>query len=82
MSLLYFHRFLIACAIVFCAGFSFYELQAFQSGGGALALAVSAGFALAAITLAIYLRSLIKFLGLEGSARRPRSRSRSPNGHS
>jgi hypothetical protein len=70
MSLLPFHRVLIASAIVFCAGFSALELRAYTRGGGTLELVLGLGFAVAAGALIVYLWHLRRFLGLP-KGRRP-----------
>lgn len=64
MSLVPFHRVLIASAIVFCAGFSAWELIGYYRGGGTVALIVGLAFALAAGLLIVYLWHLRRFLGL------------------
>jgi hypothetical protein len=64
VNLISFHRFLIACAIFFCAGFAGWELHRYYGnpkGSGTLALAIVFG-ALAA-ALAVYLVRLNAFLG-------------------
>lgn len=58
-----FHRFLIATAIVFCAGFALWALAAFRENDGALQLILAITFALAAAALAYYLKNLRRFLG-------------------
>lgn len=64
MSLLAFHRVLIASGIVFCAGFSAWQLYGYRQAGGALDLAVGLGFAAAAGLLGVYLVHLRRFLRL------------------
>ena len=69
MSLIAFHRFLIAAAILFCLGFGLWELLAARDGGGAAALALALIFTLLGIGLIVYLMHLGRFLGYdEGSA--------------
>jgi hypothetical protein len=62
MSLISFHRFLIAIAIVFCAGYAFWELRAFFQHGSVRALLLALIFAAAAAALGYYLRHLSRFL--------------------
>ena len=64
MSLISFHRFLIAAAILFCSGFAVWELLAFREQGGVPALLLALAFAAAAAALAYYLRHLSRFLRL------------------
>ena len=65
MSIISFHRFLIATAIAFCAVFAAWEFRIFTAGGGLGALAVGVLFALAAAGLAYYLANLARFLNSE-----------------
>ncbi|WP_420440982.1 hypothetical protein [Candidatus Palauibacter sp.] len=62
MSIIGFHRFLIATAIVFCAVFAAWEFRIFASAGGFGALAIGVIFAFAAAALAYYLANLTRFL--------------------
>lgn len=64
MSLVPFHRVLIASAIVFCAGFSALELISYSCRGGTLELVLGLAFAAAAGLLIIYLWHLRRILGL------------------
>lgn len=66
MSLIQFHRVLIAAGILFCAGFAAWELQAFLDDRDPIALLISIGFAAAALALGYYLRHLSRFLRLPG----------------
>ena len=69
MSLIAFHRFLIAAAILFCLGFGLWELLKARDGGGVGALALALIFTLLGIGLIVYLVHLGRFLGYdEGSA--------------
>ena len=69
MSLIAFHRLLIAAAILFCLGFGLWELLAARDGGGVGALALALIFTLLGIGLIVYLMHLGRFLGYdEGSA--------------
>jgi hypothetical protein len=68
MSLISFHRFLIATAIVFCFGFGLWEFNAVGSDGGARAFVLGVVFTLLGIGMTVYLRHLGRFLGYdEGS---------------
>ena len=58
-----FHRLLIATAIAFCAGMTWWGILAWRANDGVVAPALSAGFALAGVLLAYYLRNLRRFLG-------------------
>lgn len=71
MSLIPFHRFLIAAAIVFCAGFAVWELFAFMEGGGLLDLALAVAFGAAAAAFGYYLRHLSRFLKLSAHEQPP-----------
>ncbi len=62
MSIIGFHRFLIATAIVFCAVFAAWEFRIFASAGSVGALLIGVAFALAAAGLAYYLANLTRFL--------------------
>ena len=57
-----FHRFLISTAILFCAGFAGWALNAFRTAGGTTALVLSVTFGLAAVVLGYYLKNLNRFL--------------------
>lgn len=60
--MIYFHRFLIGTAILFCGVFSWWCFEA-SSASGALGLRVLAiAFAIAVIALAYYLKNLQRFL--------------------
>ena len=65
LSLISFHRILIAAAIVFCAGYAAYELSAFTKGGGNGSLAISGLFFVFTAALTYYLWRLKHFLGIE-----------------
>ena len=65
LSLINFHRVLIAFAILFCAGYAAYELVAFSRGGGNGALALSGTFFVFTAGLAYYLWRLKDILGVE-----------------
>ena len=66
MSLVAFHRFLIAAGIVFCFGFAAWEVRAWladDAGPAILILAMT--FALLGAGLVVYLRRLNRILGLD-----------------
>ena len=65
LSLISFHRILIAVAILFCAGYGLYELSAFAKGAGNGSLAISGLFFVFTAGLTYYLRRLKHFLGVE-----------------
>lgn len=72
MSLIHFHRFLIASAIAFCLGFAGWEFLAYTRGGGAVALVIAVAFAVAAVFLSVYLWHLRRILRLpQDDAGRP-----------
>jgi hypothetical protein len=64
VSLIWFHRFLIACAVAFCLGFAVWEYVAFQRDGNVWVAVLAALFALAGIGLVYYLSRLRAFLKL------------------
>lgn len=66
MSLIGFHRVLIICAIVFCAGFSAWELMAFARHDRISDLILGLAFALASGALTTYLIFLRRILRLPG----------------
>ncbi len=65
LSLINFHRILIAVAILFCAGYGAYELVAFARDGGNGTLAISGFFFVSTIALTYYLWHLKRILGVE-----------------
>jgi len=69
-SLVRFHRVLISSAIVFCAGFSAWELLRWRDGGAKLDLAIGLAFALGAGLLLLYLLQLRRVLNLPDSKQR------------
>lgn len=73
MSLIQFHRVLIATAIVFCGGFAIWEFRAYLADGEMLALLLALAFAAAALVLLYYLRHLSRFLRLPDQAEDPGS---------
>lgn len=66
MSLISFHRFLIAVAILFCGGYAARELTAAVRNGGAGAFVSGVVFAVLALGLLVYLIRLRSFLGYDG----------------
>ncbi len=65
MSIISFHRILIATAILFCAGYGGYELVGFSREGGTGALVLGGVFLILAAGLSYYLWRLNRFLGYE-----------------
>lgn len=63
MSLIGFHKVLIATGILFCGGFGGWQLLRFARGGGTATLAVGLLATLAAVGLGVYLALLGRFLG-------------------
>lgn len=63
MSLVHFHRFLIATAIVFCLGYGAWELNAAAVGTGGLIQGTV--FIVLGLGLGVYLRHLGRFLGYD-----------------
>ncbi len=64
MSLISFHKFLIATGIIFCLGFSIWELASYRATGHLWAAVIGGSFGLAALGLAYYLTHLSRFLGI------------------
>ena len=62
MSLIGFHKLLIATAILFCALFAVWQGIIFTRTGAVLNVALAASFALAAAGLTYYLANLQRFL--------------------
>lgn len=62
MSLIGFHKLLIATAILFCALFAVWQGMIFTRTGAALNVALAAAFALAAAGFTYYLANLQRFL--------------------
>ena len=63
MSLISFHRLLIAAAIAFCFGFAVWELMTWWVGGAAGALVLGLTFVVLGGLLSYYLARLRRFLG-------------------
>ena len=57
-----FHRFLIATAILFCAGFACWAFVAYRGSGAPMDLAFAVAFAAAGAALGFYLKNLNRFL--------------------
>lgn len=57
-----FHRFLIGTAILFCAVFAAWSLNAWRQSGDAAALVIGVIFVVGAAAFAYYLRHLDRFL--------------------
>ena len=68
MSLIAFHRFLIATAIAFCFGFAIWELMTWWVGRSPGALILGLTFVALGILLAFYLARLRRFLGLDAAS--------------
>jgi cytochrome b561 len=73
MSLIGFHRVLIASAIVFCAGFGVWQLFAFTRHGRMSDLLLSFAFGIAAGALILYLLFLRRVLRLPNRTPGPRT---------
>ncbi|MSR35451.1 MAG: hypothetical protein EXR95_02235 [Gemmatimonadetes bacterium] len=65
MSLISFHRFLIAAAIIFCFGFAIWELMTWWVGRSSGALILGLTFVGLGLLLGFYLARLRRFLGLD-----------------
>lgn len=65
MSLVAFHRALIAAAIVFCFGYGVWELLAYRREGSGGSLVIAVVFGLLGVGLVVYLMRLNRFLGYE-----------------
>lgn len=64
MDLIWFHRVLIAAAILFFGGFGLWELALYRAGGSTPTLLLGVGSITAAVLLAVYLRRLRRILKL------------------
>ena len=60
--MIYFHRFLIGTAIVFCAVFSWWSFEASRASGAWGLRILAIAFAFAVVALGYYLKNLIRFL--------------------
>ncbi len=65
MSLIGFHKVLIATAILFCAGYAGWEARIYLTGGRTLDAVLAVVFALLAGGLVFYLAHLNRILGRE-----------------
>lgn len=65
MSLIAFHRFLIAAGIVFCFGFAGWEVRAFLTDGAVGSILLALVFIVLGVALSIYLWRLKRILGYE-----------------
>lgn len=63
MSLISFHRFLIASAILFCFGYAAWELVHFWVVGEGGSLALGLVFVVLGVLLSIYLARLRRYVG-------------------
>ncbi|MEX2572179.1 MAG: hypothetical protein WD737_12840 [Gemmatimonadota bacterium] len=64
MSLISFHRFLIAVGILFCAGYGIWELVSYTGSREASSLLIALAFFAGALGLGYYLRHLTRILHL------------------
>jgi uncharacterized membrane protein len=60
--MIFFHRFLIATAILFSIGFAAWAFAQFRSSGGSTPLVMAILFAVIAVALIVYLKNLKRFL--------------------
>ena len=70
LSLIWFHRLLIACGAIFCASFAAWEVAYFSREGGVSRLILAIVFAILAVLLLWYLRNLQRFLKLPADRER------------
>jgi ABC-type maltose transport system permease subunit len=71
LNLIWFHRLLIACAVLFCASFAAFEFSRYRADGGAAKLVLALIFAVLAVALFWYVRNLRRFLKLPEERKRP-----------
>ncbi len=64
LNLIWFHRVLIGCAVIFCGSFGAYEFLRYRDVGGGAKLVLALVFAVLAVALFWYLRNLDRFLNL------------------
>ena len=69
MSLIAFHRLLIAAAIAFCLGFGVWELRAFTRDSRVATLALALTFLVLGFAFVFYLWRLNRILGYEREGR-------------
>lgn len=60
--MIYFHRFLIGTAILFCGVFSWWSFEASSVSGAWSLRMLAVAFAIAVVALAYYLKNLQRFL--------------------
>jgi hypothetical protein len=72
MSLIGFHRLLISIAILFCAGYAFWEISEYRETSNIRSLLIALAFLGATFALAYYLRHLGRILRLSDQKRPPR----------
>ncbi len=65
MSLINFHRVLIAFAILFCGGYGLYELVGFNEDQETTSLVISGFFLACTVGLSYYLWNLKRILGVD-----------------
>jgi len=80
MSLLQFHRLLIAFGILFCLGYAGWEVRALLQDGSIASLALAMVFGGLAFILSVYLWQLNRWLGYGDGGRR--GQDESPEGRS
>jgi hypothetical protein len=68
VSLISFHRFLIATGIAFCFGFAIWELMTWWVGRTQGTLALGMSFVVLGAVLCVYLARLRRILGIEDQA--------------
>ena len=64
LNLIWLHRLLIACAVLFCASFAAFEFSRYRTEGSGAQLVLALIFAVLAVLLFWYLRNLRRFLKL------------------
>jgi hypothetical protein len=64
LNLIWFHRLLIACGVIFCATFGAWQLGRYTREGRASHLILAIVFAVLAVALFWYLRNLARILKL------------------
>lgn len=74
MSLLSFHRVLIATAIVFCVGYGLWELFAYFEQGSRRSLLLALLFGMGGLALGYYLRNLSRILRIADDQEDPANR--------
>lgn len=76
MSLLQFHRLLIAFGILFCLGYAGWEVRGLLRDGSLASLVLAMAFALLAFILSVYLWQLNRWLGYGGEEPGPSDEGR------